>query len=191
LTDDDLCDASDDFVGCDTLLNLGYSYNGDNNDGDGWGIQYGTPPPAVGHLFVQGPIVPGLPSDSAKYNGKWLFGHKNLPISSFMLYIGGSAMYSDPSQGNYDGTLQIYNNMRSLLWNGNALIDPNTGLVSKFDTPGNPVIGEGWYEGTGWPGGEDPDDRRFLMSSGPFSPWPVYMCGKLRKMMIIPGLTGI
>jgi hypothetical protein len=32
-TDADLGDARDDFVGCDTLLNLGYTYNGDNEDG--------------------------------------------------------------------------------------------------------------------------------------------------------------
>jgi len=171
-TDDDLGDASDDYVGCDTLLNLGYSYNGDNTDGDGSGIQYGTPPPAVGHLFVQGPVIPGEPSDSAKYDRKWLPGYKNLPLTSFMIYIGGSARYLDPQQGTYIGTLQFYNNMKSLLWNGNPIIDPNTGLVSKFIVPGNPVAGEGWYEGPGWPGGSDPDDRRFLMSTGPFSMAP-------------------
>ena len=33
-TDDDLGNANDDYVGCDTLLNLGYTYNGDNNDKD-------------------------------------------------------------------------------------------------------------------------------------------------------------
>jgi hypothetical protein len=38
--------------------------------------------------------------------------------------------------------------------------------------PGDPVAGEGWYEGPGWPGGEWPSDRRFLMSSGPFTMAP-------------------
>ena len=31
-TDDDLGNAGDDYVGCDTILNFGYSYNGDNYD---------------------------------------------------------------------------------------------------------------------------------------------------------------
>jgi hypothetical protein len=31
-TDDDLGDASDDAIGCDTNLNLTYTYNFDNND---------------------------------------------------------------------------------------------------------------------------------------------------------------
>src|SRR3989339_503182 len=52
-SDPDLGNAADDFVGCDTLLNLGYSYNGDNNDE--W--YYGSPPPAVGYVFLQGPTV--------------------------------------------------------------------------------------------------------------------------------------
>ena len=168
-TDDDLGDAEDDYVGCDTSRNLGYTFNADNHDGTGSGSTYGLAPPAVGHLLVQGPVVPGMPSDSAKYKGRWVSGYRNLPLSSFMLYIGPSATYKDPDQGIYAGTLQFYNNMRSLLWNGNPLIDPNTGLIAKFVLPGDPVAGNGWYEGTGWPGGPYPGDRRFLISSGPFT----------------------
>jgi hypothetical protein len=168
-TDDDLGDAHDDYVGCDTLRNLGYTYNADNKDGTGVGHSYGTPPPAVGHLLVQGPVVPAGPSDSAKYKGKWVSGYQNLPISSFILYIGSSSTYSDPDQGVYFGTLQFYNNMRSLIWNGSPLIDPNTGSAVKFALAGDPVAGNGWYEGAGWPGGAASGDRRFLLSSGPFT----------------------
>jgi hypothetical protein len=171
-TDDDLGDACDDFVGCDTLLNLGYSYNGDNDDGGGTGSTYGTPPPAVGHQFVQGPTVLGEPTDSARFNNQWVSGYKNLPITAFMLYIGASARYSDPQQGVYEGTLEVYNNLRGLIWNGNPVIDPHTDLITRFVVAGDPVAGEGWYEGDGWPGGEDPCDRRYLMSSGPFTMAP-------------------
>ena len=45
----DLGNAADDYVGCDTLLSLGFVYNGDNNDETG----YGTPPPAAGYDFFQ------------------------------------------------------------------------------------------------------------------------------------------
>ena len=34
---------------------------------------------------------------------------------------------------------------------------------------GDPIAGTGWYEGPGWPGGLPPADRRFAMSSGPFT----------------------
>jgi len=47
--DPDIGDASDDFVGCDTLLSLGYAYN------DGADTDYGSSPPAVGFDFFQGP----------------------------------------------------------------------------------------------------------------------------------------
>jgi hypothetical protein len=171
-TDDDLGDAEDDFVGCDTLLDLGYTYNGDNEDWDGRGDTYGTPPPAVGHMFVQGPVVRGQPSDSARYQGKWLSGYKNLPLTSFFLYIGASNCFSDPTMGHYSGTIEFYKNMRTLIWNGNSYPDPHTGLAAKFIVPGDPVASLGWYEGDGWPGGEDPGDRRSLMTSGPFSMAP-------------------
>ncbi|MHA2032629.1 MAG: hypothetical protein ACW99Q_24935, partial [Candidatus Kariarchaeaceae archaeon] len=168
-TDVDLGDANDDFVGCDTLLDLGFTYNGDNEDGDGTGRFYGTPPPAAGHMFVQGPIAEGELSDSARFKGKLLPGFKNLPMTSFILHISANSEYTDPSQGIYEGTIQYYRNMRSMIWNGNPIIDPNTGLAVKFALSGDPVAGEGWYEGPGWPGGENPSDRRFLMTSGPIT----------------------
>ena len=52
--DADLGGASDDLVGCDTLLALGYTYNGDDDD-----YGYGAHPPAFGCELIQGPIVGG------------------------------------------------------------------------------------------------------------------------------------
>ena len=45
--DPDLGDASDDFVGCDTVLNMGYVYNGNPID-----AVYGAAPPAVGYRML-------------------------------------------------------------------------------------------------------------------------------------------
>ena len=53
--DPDLGNASDDYVGCDVGLGLGYVYNGDPDD-DGGGA-YGLNPPAVGIDFFQGPLA--------------------------------------------------------------------------------------------------------------------------------------
>jgi hypothetical protein len=167
-SDDDLGLAVDDYVGCDTLLNLAYTYNGDNND-EGY---YGTPPPAVGHLIVQPPIISAEPTDSAHYGGGWKQGFKNISINSFMLFIGGSSTYMDPSMGVYEGTLQLYNYMQGLLWNGDPIIDPNTNLPTHFCLSGDPVTGTGWYEGNGWPGGPVSDDRRFLLTTGKFNMAP-------------------
>ncbi len=49
VSDQDLGWANDDYVGCDTSRNLGFCYNGTNND-----QMYGTAPPAVGFLLLKG-----------------------------------------------------------------------------------------------------------------------------------------
>src|SRR5262249_5377048 len=53
-TDVDLGGFVDDLVGCDTTLDLGFTYNADDDD-----EVYGAHPPAIGLAFLQGPIVAG------------------------------------------------------------------------------------------------------------------------------------
>ncbi len=169
-SDTDLGLADDDFTGCDTVLSLGYTYNGDNNDD---GI-YGAAPPAVGYDFFQGPIVSGEPTDSAKFLDGWRKGYKNLPMTAFTFYCQncGQPLYRDPRQGNYEGTLEFYNYLSGYVWNGNPFIDPHTGQITKFVLAGDPVAKTGWYEGVGFPGGPTPGDRRHVMASGPFNMAP-------------------
>lgn len=166
--DDDLGFAGDDFVGCDTLLNLAFTYNGDNYDED----YYGSAPPSVGRLLLQGPIVKGESTDSAKFNNKFINGFKNLAMTSSNLYIGGLSQYRDPALGVYDGSLQLYNQMSGKLWNGGSIINPITGNTTMFILSGDPIAKTGWYEGEGWAGGPSAGDRRSLMSSGPFTMAP-------------------
>ena len=164
-TDDDLGFAGDDFVGCDTLLNLGYTYNGDDNDEE----YYGTPPPAVGHMFVQPPIIPAETTDSARCYEGWRKGFKNLSVTAFSLFIGSSQYYDDPMLGDYAGTQQVYNQMEGVFWDGSPIIDPNTNLTTHFCVAGDPVSGTRWYEGNGWPNGPMPGDRRFMLTTGRFN----------------------
>jgi photosystem II stability/assembly factor-like uncharacterized protein len=51
ISDPDLGDVNDDWVGCDTVRNMGYAFNGDNDD---W--VYGANPPAVGYKILKGPV---------------------------------------------------------------------------------------------------------------------------------------
>ena len=67
--DPDLGNFQDDWLGSDTTLGVAYVWNGDNEDEFSWG--YGSPPPALGFDFVQGPIVPS-PGDSAKVSTEWV-----------------------------------------------------------------------------------------------------------------------
>ena len=47
---------NDDYIGCDTVLNLGFCYNGDNDDGTGAPPTYGASPPAVGLDYFRGTV---------------------------------------------------------------------------------------------------------------------------------------
>ncbi len=148
--DPDVGDASDDFVGCDTSLSLGYAYN------DGADTDYGKAAPAVGFDFFQGPIVPS-PGDLAILpSGDTIFDHKILPMSSFNKYINGT----DPQN-----FTEAYNYMRGLNRDGTPVIDPTTGEETMFFLPGDPVNDEGWIDAQS-------DDRRWMMTTGPFTMEP-------------------
>ncbi|QQS36880.1 MAG: T9SS type A sorting domain-containing protein [Ignavibacteriales bacterium] len=171
-SDTDLGDAADDFTGCDTALSLGYTYNSDNDDGGGAGATYGSSPPAIGYDFFQGPIVEGNPNDSAKFDGKWIHGFRNLPMTAFAFYINGDNVYRDPQQGVPTGSIEFYYYLQGYVWDGTEFTDPHTGLPTRLCLTGDPVGRTGWYEGDGWPGGKPAGDRRHLMASGPFEMAP-------------------
>ena len=89
-------------------------------------------------------------------------------MTSFLL-INKSQTFSDLDLGVYAGTLQFYNNMQGLIWDGSTIFDPNTGQPTVYCVSGDPVSGTGWYEGLGWPNGPRGGDRRYNINSGPFN----------------------
>ncbi len=168
-SDDDLGNAQDDFVGCDVNLNLGYTYNADNNDEGG----YGTPPPAIGKMFVQGPVIPGSSGDSAFIKDHWKKGFKNLSMSAFGPNFKNSpGLPTDPILGEYEGTIESYNLQRGLINDGDTLINPHNNEPTVFALSGDPAVGTGWFEGSAWPGGPPPGDRRYYITTGPLTMAP-------------------
>ncbi len=152
-SDPDLGTATDDYVGCDTNLSVGYCYNGDADD-----QVYGSTPPCVGYDFFQGPIVPST-GDTALVSGKLIPDYKNLPMTSFVKYTNSDASYPDP-----ETATEAYNYMKGLTAQGANWRDPEGNIVYYLYT-GDPVTGVGYTEYDD----ATPDDRRFLLSSGPFS----------------------
>jgi hypothetical protein len=151
--DPDLGGASDDLVGCDTTLSLGYCYNATNNDN-----VYLRRPPAVGYDFFQGPIVPSA-GDTAWVSGRPVPDYRNLPMTSFNKYINGT----DPLVAQ-----EVYWYMMGLdavVSQGGPYINPVTGEVTTYAMSGDPVLGTGWLD-------SDPADRRFMLCSGPFTMAP-------------------
>lgn len=163
-TDPDLGDAQDDFAGCDTLLNLGYAYNATTDD-----ALYGKMPPAVGFNLLQGAVVPAA-GDSAIYDGRRVYGKKNLPMTAFYYFISGSSFYADPTLGNnYEkGALAFYRLFQGKMSSQDNYfpLPPELGAgVTKFPLSGDPVSGGGYLDGMLFPKG----DRRFGLSCGPFN----------------------
>ena len=140
--DPDLGDASDDLVGCDTTLSLGYCYNETNND-----ALYGSTPPAVGFDFFRGPIVQRSPGV-----------YDTLGMTSFNKYINGE----DPTSAT-----EAYHLMQGLQKDGTPLhVNNDTNQpITTFQFSGDPVANTGWLDSGG-------DDRRMQLSTGPFTMAP-------------------
>ncbi|MGE5499186.1 MAG: hypothetical protein ACM3Q2_13980, partial [Syntrophothermus sp.] len=161
--DPDLGDAGDDHSGCDTLLNLGFVFNADNND-----KVYGETPPAPGFRLLQGPRVKGLPSDSAIFFGRKIPGYKNLQMTAFRWGFKASGWEPEVAFiGNYTkGALQLYYTMQGLTNGGLPWLLPASlgGGPTKFLFSGDPVTGTGYLEQMIQAQG----DKRIGIHSGPF-----------------------
>jgi len=147
-TDVEMGDYSDDYLGCDTLRDLGIGYNGDTIDGPGI-PNYGSTPPIIAIDLLE---------NSA-------FANNDL-MSSFVVYINNVA-----NQQNGDPMLPIhyYNFLRGLLKDGSPLTYGGYGYggsqIFPWMFPDDPSDTSGWSECTE---ANLPADRRFIMGSGPF-----------------------
>src|SRR5690606_11626191 len=140
--DVDLGDGTDDFVGSDTTLGMGFVYNGDDFDDSIDG--YGAHPPALGLDFLQGPVAEndGLDNDG---DGSMDEPGERLRMSTFMIYHGDSGVRGNP----YDA-VDAYNYMRAIWRDGTPLTYGGTGYggttPTHFMWPGDPVSQAYWSE---------------------------------------------
>ncbi len=176
LSDYDLGDAFDDYVGCDVGRSLGYCYNGDRADGDtavGGPGTYGDHPPAIGIDFLSGVLadVDGRDNDRDFIVDE---PGERIALASSMYYDGNFTVTGNPGLGP-----EFYTFLKSEWKDGTHLTYGGTGyggaVQADFMFPGvsDPL---GW--GTGgvpqpaWDefiSGNLPNDRRQLNSIGPFT----------------------
>lgn len=186
--DPDLGSAGNDLVGCDTLLQSGYTYN------DGIDPLYGNNPPAFFKSFLEGPRV-YIPGETfVDYNGNGIYdegidypldtafvfrgqeigvtiypGAKNQILSSSIFYGNGLVGLSDPTNMN-----EARSYMLGLNSNG-QVINPctfNFGQVRGgvnctevnplFWFSGDPVTNYGWINTFA-------NDQRQIQNIGPFT----------------------
>ena len=160
--DPDLGDATDDYVGSDTLSGLAYTYNNSNVDAN-----YGPAPPAIGMQVVRGPV--GLP------NGRDDDGDGTVDEPGERL--GATAAPAvlkvlEPRTGP-----EYYNQLRGLWPDGTVLraygngYRQTQGAITRFAFPGDPVTRQAWSEvNNGTPDYplNPTGDRRMMSSTGPF-----------------------
>ena len=156
-SDPDLGDGTDDYVGSDPELGLGYVYNGTNTDAN-----YGTPAPAAGFDFFQGPIVPDRNGDGLP---------DTLGTSAFSYFSNQDGANGDPGTGR-----ERYFFQQGLWGDGTTMrsigdgFQQTGGEVTTFAFPGDPVRNQPWSEINPGPGLSPltASDRRILISTGPF-----------------------
>ena len=147
--DPDLGEFADDFVGCDTTRNMGYVYNGDDYDEGTYGFLDEIP--IQGIQVVTGPLTTAG-SDYSLY--------------SFVSYNNDFTNFGNPEEAQH-----YYNYMNSQWKNGNPFTfggngqDP-AGVPTNFVYPGNPADPSAWSECSAV---NDPGDRRFILSNGPYT----------------------
>lgn len=178
-TDPDIGSFGDDLVGCDSTRSLGFAYNGSSTDREYQ--KFRLPPPAVGYALLAGPVVQGTPPDSALYNFAWVYGKRNLPMTSFAWNAAG---IGEPPTG-YELALRLWRQIQGYL------PDPSTSPwrlyphppgvePTKFPLAGDPVTRTGHIDGLGTTYSWVPGDRRFMVNSGPFRLAP----GDTQEVMI-------
>ncbi len=193
--DADLGCFNDDYVGCDVGRGLGYAFNGDNFDENCQGNKgYGSNPPAVGVDFFEGPYQDSTGKDNKtgigpnqaldgngigygdgiidneRFGMRHFFFHNNCQSGPRCDPQIATEYYNMMSGFWLDGTRMVYG--------GNGHVgDPDaTDLEADFMFPGSSDP-KNWGTGGEDPGfpwtevsaGNQPGDRRFLQSAGPFT----------------------
>ncbi len=185
--DADLGNFDDDYVGCDVARGLGICYNGKPVDEGFRG--YGENPPAVGVDFFRGPLADDNDGIDNDHDCEVDEEGETIVMSKFMYYNNNSSLVN----GNPNRKIDYYNYLRNIWRDGQIItydggngLDQNASSANymfPFDTDiqtgwgfggncANPSTGGEnvyWDENTA---GNDPADRRFLQSAGPFTLQP-------------------
>ena len=168
--DPDIGAFPDDFAGVDQERSLGYGYTAFSTDEVF--SKAGSHPACVGYDFLQGPIIETHnPRDRAVFNLKRISGYLNVPLTSFGLSIPGPT-FVEPAPEDARGLYNWLNGFmpKSDINNPEPYVHgagPNAGQPTKFPLNGDPFFRTGDIDGLGTNPG--PGDRRFLLSSGPFT----------------------
>jgi hypothetical protein len=166
-SDPDVGAFGDDLVGCDTLLSMGFAYNGNERDREF--DMFNLPPPAIGYDFLQGPTVAASPADTGVFNFHKIAGRINLPLLAFTYLSAGSP---SPEPFTREGALRWWKQLRGFVPEASTIsprLYPHPPGVTpgRFPLSGDPVTGTGFIDGLGTNYSLPMGDRRIALSAGP------------------------
>jgi len=174
-TDIDFNNADNNLPGVDTTLQLGYCWTADSVYTDR------VHPMAVGYTLLFGPQVPDG-SGTADVQEAELPGMRNLPVTSFLAIDDDS--YADSSDRGPPKSLgTAWNVAGGLRQRGGPVIDPTTGLPTRFPYAGDPVTRTGWIHAPNTTSG----GAGFILFTGPVTMRPGD--GQWLMVALIPALS--
>jgi len=176
--DPDLGNASDNYLGSDSLLHLMYAYNADPVDENG----YEDTPPAVGYTFLLTPEAQ-LDNIDNDHDGQVDEPGERTGMYAAMSFDSGGGIQGDPSNGS-----EMYFYLRARWPNGQRMTLGGTGLdysnqVTRFVYSGDPLTQSYWSEFKPTLTNDAPNppsSRRLITSSGPFTMLP----GETKEFLI-------
>ena len=178
--DADMGNPADDYVGSDSLLQLGYFYNGDREDENG----YGLTPPAVGATLL---ISPRATPDQRDNDLDGLVDEYGEQISARYIINPGKG---GGVTGDATGLQDIWAYMNGRWLDQTPFIEGGEGYQwpdwpenfpaqsARFAYPGDPTIPGYWTELKPFPDSlssspNAPADRRIMIASGPYTHAPM------------------
>lgn len=180
--DTDLGFAEDDYVQCEVMRSLGYTFNGFPVDGTGGPQHYGEHPPAAGIGVLRGPLVDSADGEDNDRDGEVDEPEEHYMMSKFLTH-NNSGGGGNPTQQDPNTPYDYYSYMQGIWLDGTPMCYGQTGHPSGGCDQGLPCdfmypadsdplgYGTGGIPATEWTeqtAGNVPFDRRFLLSSGPF-----------------------
>lgn len=187
ISDPDLGNPNDDYIGCDTIRDMPYCYNANPTD-----AIYGLAPPAYGMMFLQGLVR------------KDVTPNVNLGMTASN-YFTNSGSAPPPCESDPNGEpIPAYNIMKGFKKDLTWWLNPYDANIrkTKYTYPGNPELNTGWTESKGSIQNCNGDtntiyygtaniagDRRFTINSGPLRIIPGDTQRVIVAQMVARGIT--
>ncbi|NOY57459.1 MAG: T9SS type A sorting domain-containing protein [Calditrichaeota bacterium] len=152
--DPDVADPEDDLVASDSLINMVYCYESELGE---LSKSFQT----VGYILLETPMVQS-PGDTAySWRGE-KSNYRNAGASSPLIYKYYPQEWNENAFNRGEFTKnKVYDRLRGRDNHGNPMINPLTGEVTKWGLSGDAVLQMGWLD-------DLPQDRRMMISTGPF-----------------------